>query len=358
MCKAALANLTLAFVFIVGCSSSNPPPAGGGTGGAGTASGGAAGGSPGSGGGASATGGAPATDAGGSDVAAPDSGGGGAPVDAGGTTTCGTMQPDLTAITTGVEGLAIGPDGTIYFSQQNTHSVGRVRPGMAAEKTWAMLPVGCNTIWGIAVDPKNHVLFVGSPATGTVYKVTIADTPVVTPLMTKAGLKPNGFTLGPDGACYYTDQQGMGDVHRITVDGTDTTVNMTPLLSPNGLAFGPDGQLYVLQYGAGSIVKFAVTAGMEQAASRATFVMNGLNADDGIAFDKTGNLYIGFGRGLSKVSADGKMITNIPPYTGNSANVEFGTGALSCKDIYFVNGAKILRYTNDTEGAVVPWHVP
>ena len=318
-------------------------------------SGGAAGGGTGSGGGASATGGAAATDAAGTDVAAPDSGGG-AVADAGASSvTCGTMQPDLSGIT-GVEGLAIGPDGTIYFSQQFTHSVGRLRPGMAAETTWAMLPHGCVIISGIAVDPQNHVLFVGSPATATVYKVTIDDTPIVTPLMAKAGI-PTGSTLGPDGACYYTDSEEMGDVHRLTFDGTDTKVNVTPLLDPIGLAFGPDGQLYVLQYHDGSIVKFAVTAGMEQAMSRTTFVMNGLTNDRGIAFDKTGNLYIGLSGGLSKVSADGRTITNIP-YPGYSASVEFGTGALSCKDIFFVNGGKIVRYTNDTEGAVVPWHVP
>ena len=90
--------------------------------------------------------------------------------------------------------------------------------------------------------------------------------------------------------------------------------------------------------------------------SRTTF-MNGLTSDKGIAFDKTGNLYIGLRGGLSKVSADGETITNVP-YAGDSSSVEFGTGALSCKDIFFVSGGKIVRYTNDTESAVVPWHVP
>jgi len=43
-------------------------------------------------------------------------------------------------------------------------------------------------------------------------------------------------------------------------------------------------------------------------------------------------------------------------YVG-AANVEFGAGALDCKDIYYVTGGKIARFTNDTAGAAVPWHV-
>jgi len=355
--------ISLGFVLslCIGCgSSSTGPGTSGGTGGMGGQNAGT-GGSNGGGTGGAATGGSSGSGSGGTTL--PDGGATGGAMggtDAGaetggGTVACGTAQPDITGIA-GAEGLVIGPDGTIYFSQGGSQSVGRLRPGagMMPEKTWAKLPAGATTVWGVAYDRAAKVLYAGSPTTKTVYKITLEDTPTVTPLITMTG-SPNGFTMGPDGALYYSDQTG-GFVDRVASGSmTKTMINTMLFLSPNGVGFGPDGALYVLQYAAGSIVKVTVTNGMEQ--MRTTFVMKGLGNADGISFDKDGNLYIGFGMGLSKVSADGQTITHLMG-AGNSANVEFGAGALSCKDIYFVNGGKLMRYTNDTEGAVVPWHVP
>ena len=354
--------LSLGFVLslCIGCGGGSGPGTSGGTGGTSGTTGGSGGVTAGGTGGAG-TGGASATGTGGSttnpDAAMGGTGGAMGGADAGseaggaGTVTCGTAQPDVTGIT-GAEGLVIGPDGTIYFSQ--SQAVGRLRPGagMMPEKAWAKL-TGAATVWGVAYDGAAKALYAGSPTTKTVYKITLEDTPTVTPLITMTG-SPNGFTMGPDGALYYSDQTG-GNVDRVASGATTkTTVNTTALVSPNGVGFGPDGALYVLQYSAGSIVKLTLSNGMET--MRTVFVMNGLGNDDGIAFDKSGNLYIGFSGGLSKVSAADKTVTHLMGM-GASANVEFGAGALSCKDIYFVNGGKLLRYTNDIEGAVVPWHV-
>jgi sugar lactone lactonase YvrE len=197
------------------------------------------------------------------------------------------------------------------------------------------------------------MLYAGSPTTHIVYKITLTDTPTVANLYVNAG-SPNGLTMGPDGALYYTDIDG-GSVYRVTPAGMRTKVNMTNIASPNGLAFGSDGSLYVESYSAGSILKLAMSNGAEQ--SRTPFVPNGLPNDDGIAFDAMGRLYIGFNGGLSRVSADGMMIMHLAG-NGGTANVEFGAGALNCKDVYFVNGGNLVRFENDTAGAVVPWHLP
>jgi sugar lactone lactonase YvrE len=288
-------------------------------------------------------------------AAAPDAGtkgdaavAGGAP---GGTVACGTEKPDVSTIT-GSEGLVIGADGTIYFSQPS--AVGRLRPGAASkpEKAWAK--VTGSQVWGLAIDRANHVLYAGSPTTSTIYKVTLEDTPTVTNLVTMAG-QPNGLTMGADGALYYSDFAAMGNIYRVTPDGTRTKVTTTPLAQPNGLAFGADGALYVDLFQAGSITKLTLAAGLETA--RADFVAKGLApADDGLAFDAAGNAYVGYAGGVSRVSADGKMLTNLAK--GGTANLEFGAGALDCKDIYYVTGGKLARVTNDVAGAAVPWHLP
>jgi sugar lactone lactonase YvrE len=364
-----------------GCSSGTGP--GGGAGGAGgrTSSGGAgasggatatgsagtgAGGVAGAAGAAGATTGAAGTGAAGAGAAGTSGAGGDAgsstadaapPVDANaggdapGAVACGTEKPDVTGIA-GSEGLVIDADGTIYFSQ--AAAVGRLRPGAASklEKAWAKL-AGAATVWGLALDRTNKVLYAGSPSTSTIYKVTLEDTPTVSDLVTKAGA-PNGLTMGPDGALYYTDFVTMGDVYRVTADGTRTKVTTTTIAMPNGLAFGADGALYVDVYAMGAITKLTLAAGSESA--RADFVAKGIvNAADGLAFDAAGNAYVGFGGGVSRVSADGKTLTNLAK--GGAANVEFGAGALDCKDIYYVTGGKIARVANDVAGAPVPWHV-
>jgi sugar lactone lactonase YvrE len=268
-----------------------------------------------------------------------------------GTVACGTAQADLSMVS-GSEGLVIDADGTVYFSQ--TAAVGRLTPGATGklDKAWAKL-MGATTVWGLAIDHAAKALYAGSPATSTVYKVTLEDTPTVTSLVTKAG-QPNGLTMGPDGALYYTDFTAMGNVFRVTADGTRTMVTTTPINQPNGLAFGADGALYVDAYAMGAVLKLTIAAGMETA--RATFVaMGAVPSADGLGFDANGNAYVGFAAGVSRVSADGKTLTSLAK--GGTANVEFGAGALDCKDLYAVTGGKIVRIPNDVAGAPVPWHI-
>jgi sugar lactone lactonase YvrE len=209
-------------------------------------------------------------------------------------------------------------------------------------------------VWGLAIDHAARALYAGSPATSTIYKVTLEDAPTVTNLVTKAG-QPNGLTMGPDGALYYTDFSATGNVYRVTADGTRTMVTTTPLSQPNGLAFGADGALYVDVFAMGAITKLTLAAGVETA--RADFVAkNMVNAADGLAFDADGNAYVGFGGGVERVSADGKTLVSLMK-GGATANVEFGAGALDCKDLYAVIGGKIVRVPNDVAGAPVPWHI-
>jgi sugar lactone lactonase YvrE len=345
-------------------SSSSAPGAGGHGAGAGGSAAGASGasGSGGSGAGAAGTGAAGDTATAGSSGsgAAGASGAGGGAGAAGsgagaggakGTVACGTAQADLSAVS-GTEGIAIDADGTVYFSQSS--AVGRLTPGAAGklDKEWVKLPAA-STVWGLAIDHAAKALYAGSPSTQTIYKITLEDVPTVTPLVKTAG-QPNGLTMGPDGALYYSDFRVMGNIYRVTSDGARTMVTTTPINQPDGVAFGPDGALYVDEFQDGGVLKLTLTAGVETA--RADFVAKGMvSAADGLAFDADGNAYVGFAGGVSRVSPDGKTLTNLAK--GGTANVEFGAGALDCKDIYAVTGMKIVRVPNTIAGAPVPWHI-
>jgi sugar lactone lactonase YvrE len=298
----------------------------------------------------------PATDGGATDAGTPadtgmvaqDSG----PGDAGNPmSACGTARPDVSAIR-GTEGLVIARDGTIYYSRPR--AVGRLRPGGEPEPAWAMLPSGASTVWGMVIDPANNRLYVGSPSATTVYAVTLGDTPEVTPYVSGAG-QPNGLTLGPDGALYYSDFGG-GRVYRVPPGGERAQVTMSAIAQANGVAFGPDGALYVCSYGAGTLVRLTLADGVET--ERAVFARS-LGNPDGVAFDRMGRVYVtdnGMGRVL-RLDPDGSNPTPVQESRiGAAASLDFGVGALNCSDLYVASSGAMVRIETDAPGADVPWH--
>lgn len=263
---------------------------------------------------------------------------------------CGTARPDLSA-TRGSEGIVIGPDGTIYYSQPS--AVGRIRPGAAPQNSW--VAIAGSTVWGLALDSVRNRLYVGSPTTRSLYVVDLAAaTPTLQVFVAGAG-SPNGLTLGPDGALWYTDFSG-GHVYRVDAAGVRTQVTMTAIASANGLRFGADGGLYVLSYTTGIVHRLTVTAGRES--ERSTFGRVS-GSPDGLMFDARGRLYItGNGSGeLLRLEADGTGPTILRLGLSAAANLEFGTGALRCDDLYLATGNGLVRYEMaDAPGPDLPWH--
>jgi sugar lactone lactonase YvrE len=212
-------------------------------------------------------------------------------------------------------------------------------------------------VWGLALDVPNRRLFVGSPSTQTIYAVDLtAGAPVATAYLTGAG-QPNGLTMGPDGALYYSDFSG-GHVYRVTGAGTGTRTPVTTATIPgaNGLAFHRDGSLYVDSYSRGTLLRLTLTGNMESARST---VASSLGSPDGLAFDATDRVYVGDNGGgrLIRLDADGTNPTVLRTGISTAANIEFGAGALPCTDIYVASGGALVRYeTGTTAGAAVPWH--
>lgn len=273
-----------------------------------------------------------------------------APGDAPVVISCGSGQPTISGIR-GTEGLVIGPDGTIYYSQNG--GVGRLTPDGSPEGRWVTLQ-GASTVWGLALDTQRQRLYVGSPGTQSIFAVDLsASTPAATTFLRSAG-QPNGLTIGADGTLYYSDFGG-GHVYRVTPEGMRTQITTARISGANGVAFGPDGALYVDSYSAGTLIKLTLTDGLETA--RET-VATGLGSPDGLAFDADGRIYVGDNRGrLIRLEADGSNPEVLGTGISAAANVEFGAGALSCTDIYVASGGTLFRYTMGTaRGAAVPWH--
>lgn len=285
------------------------------------------------------------------DVPAPPTDTPAPPTDTPAAPSCGMERPTITGIR-GTEGLVIGPDGTIYYSQSG--AVGRLPPGGAPTNRWVTL-TGASTVWGLALDAIRNRLYVGSPATQSLFVVDIAaDPPTAETFLTGAG-QPNGLTIDAEGNVFYSDFSG-GQVYRVDPDGMRTQVTTSRIANANGVAFGPDGALYVESYSAGTLLRLTLTDGRESA--RAT-VATSLGNPDGLAFDADGRIYVGDngGRRLIRLDADGTNPEVIGTGITAAANVEFGAGALPCTDIYVASSGTLFRYTMGTaRGAAVPWH--
>jgi sugar lactone lactonase YvrE len=212
-------------------------------------------------------------------------------------------------------------------------------------------------VWGLAIDSANRRLFVGSPATATIYAVDLtADAPVATVYLTGAG-GPNGLTMGPDGALYYSDFSGS-HVYRVTgADaGARTRVTTSTIAQANGVAFHRDGSLYVDSFSAGSLIRLTLVGHVES--TRRT-IATSLGSPDGLAFDARDRIYVSDNAGgrLIRLDADGANPEVLRTGISAAANIEFGAGALPCTDVYVASGGALVRYEmGDTNGASVPWH--
>lgn len=154
----------------------------------------------------------------------------------------------------GPNGLAEGPDGTLYVAQNG----GR----------WSASPRPTFTGGVQAVSPEGEVRWV-----------------------TQDPISPNDLCLGPDGALYVTDptrRPAMDDgrLWRIDPDTGDADLLASVPWYPNGIGFGPDGALFVADTTARRILRYA-----DGIASGEEFCRVG-GLPDGFAWDAEGRLVI------------------------------------------------------------------
>ncbi|MCY1019272.1 HNH/endonuclease VII fold putative polymorphic toxin [Pyxidicoccus sp. MSG2] len=180
--------------------------------------------------------------------------------------------------------LALGPDGSLYFTENGGGRVGRITPdgrlvrvagnglsGNAPDGVPALqAPLG--DLWGIAVGPDGSV-YVADRANHRVRRIspdgilsTLAGNGEYTfhgdggPATQAALWSPIAVAVGPDGSVYIADFNNLR-VRRVGTDGIIRTVagngfggatgdggpaTQATLQWPLGLAVGPDGRLYIV----------------------------------------------------------------------------------------------------------------
>jgi sugar lactone lactonase YvrE len=204
------------------------------------------------------------------------------------------------------EGVAVGPDGTIYFSL--IAPVGEVRSldTRGHQRTVASLPHdgGPGPI-GLTVDAQGTVyvaVATADAATRGVYRVASDGATTRLPGTGDISGTPNGLALDDRGSLYVTDST-VGAVWRVPAGGAAQLWLQDAQLVGNGSSPPPfpvgangiayrNGALYVANTELGSLVTVPVKADGSAGIPRTLLRTIALYGADGLTFDSAGNLYV------------------------------------------------------------------
>ena len=144
--------------------------------------------------------------------------------------------------------IAAGPDGNLWFTDQDAPAIGRITPqGQVTEfsqglSTWIPTAPGPFGPLGIAAAPDGNLWFTEG-SRGLIGRIT----PLGEITEFSQGLSPGSYPLwiaaGPDGNLWFTalEQSGIG---RITPDGEISEFARFPTPSAGGITAGPDGNVW------------------------------------------------------------------------------------------------------------------
>jgi virginiamycin B lyase len=203
-------------------------------------------------------------------------------------------------------GITVGPDGNLWFTEQTANKIGRITPdGVITEFA---LPTTSSNPYAITVGPDNNLWFTefntsrigrittsgvisefptptagsgplgivaGSdgklwftefaadkigridPASGAIVEFALQRPAGLPPGVVASG--PQGITVGPDGAIYFTEAYSSR-VGRITTAGAiQEYATPTPSSRPIGIAAGPDGALWFTQFDTNGLGRLVYT---------------------------------------------------------------------------------------------------
>lgn len=141
-------------------------------------------------------------------------------------------------------GLTAGPDGALWFTEQEGNKVGRLT--LAGTITEFPIPTAGSVPLAIAAGPDGALWF-AEQAGNAIGRITTAGAITEFPVPA-ANVFPAGIAAGPDGAMWFTEQFG-NQISRITTSGAITEFPIpTPASRPLGIASGPDGAMWFSEF--------------------------------------------------------------------------------------------------------------
>ena len=118
-------------------------------------------------------------------------------------------------------GITVGPDGALWFTEENGHKIGRITTDGAI--TEYQIPTIPSAPGEITAGPDGNLWFTEFGANPPkVGRLTPSNPPVWREWELPPGSAPDGITTGPDGAIWFTEN-GTNKIGRISLDGTSVT---------------------------------------------------------------------------------------------------------------------------------------
>jgi YD repeat-containing protein len=227
--------------------------------------------------------------------------------------TTGDGGPAVQAQIQEVNAIAVAPDGSVYFAQQNNNvRVRRISPG------------------------------------GTITTIT-------------TGRSISGIAIGPNGAIYYTDSL-FGTLHRVSSSGSSSVV-ANGLGSPWGVAVGPGSQLYfsttlfrdrrVYQFQDGLPVEFAGTGAIGYSGDDGLALNAEMHTPLGLAVAPNGDVFIAdsVNRVVRRVRRTlGGFATPLTPGPGGEEIFRFDSAGRHLQTLDSLTGAVLHRFEYDGYG--------
>ena len=134
-------------------------------------------------------------------------------------------------------GIAAGPDGALWFTNQGNNSIGRITTaGVVSNYTNPSISVP----YRITAGPDGALWFTNE-GNNSIGRITTAG--VVSNYTNPSISKPVGITVGPDGALWFTNT-GSNTIGRITTAGVVNNYTGTGIINPDGIVAGPDGAIW------------------------------------------------------------------------------------------------------------------
>lgn len=263
----------------------------------------------------------------------------------------------------GPQGLAAGPDGAEWFVEIDTGQIGRVTPFGAF--TEFPTPGGSEAfLRDITAGPDGAMWFTDSGScvnddcdylvNGHVGRITLRGE--VTRYVVPSALgDPWNITAGPDGNLWFTEigdyfnrlnPANVANIGRITPAGAITEFSVpTPASGPNGITVGPDGALWFTENVGNKIGRITIDGSITEFP-----IPTPDAAAIGIAAGTDGNLWFTeqLGQRIGRITPSGE-ITEFPlPAGGNPVRITSGPD----RALWFteVRGHRIGRI--DTDGTI------
>ena len=185
----------------------------------------------------------------------------------------------------GPYGITAGPDGNIWFTESNASQIGRITSTGQVTEFSKGITAGSEPE-GITTGPDGNLWFTES--IGTIGRITPSGQVTEFSKGITSGCEPTGITAGPDGDLWFTEQS-PAQIGRITPTGqiTEFSAGITPRSTPLGITAGPDGNLWFTELSGNQIGRITPTGQVTEFSAGIT----AYSLPDGIVAGPNGDLW-------------------------------------------------------------------